>query len=627
MQKKLLTISVLVSGRKDTTEKCLDSLRSLRGRLDSELILVDTGCNEEMRQILERYTDQIIDFEWCNDFAKARNTALKQASGEWFLYLDDDEWFEDTTPVSDFLLSDQAADYDQAVYKARNYSNIQGTSYTEEWVSRMMRIEPDTRFVGKVHEYMSPARGKCKAIDAFVHHYGYVFADDSSREKHFNRNEPLLKEMIALEPDNMIWRIQLVQEYANVRKTKQLRKAAEDTLQNIIHKDQPYMNQCRGVFYHAVIMSLFIEEKYQDALNVIKSALRDIRNSRECQCSLYNYGIECAMKTGDYEAAEQYSEKYMEIYTDINQHPEQDEQQKIISESIIFVKDAVNQEVYDKNLLFWAVSMIRQDNCSNIGEWRKKQIEEYIQTLLDGNGGFLRMPEQIWEIGHARVVDVEGMLLNMDLSQWMAAVSVVLSETTPAELERIEKRIRGVQTMENIRYSYCKMRFADILVLVEDEESCGYIDLRNQFGSFASQTLDFYRKVYVPDAFEDEMEMLPEHCQTAVWLDRMLNCGDNNWEEMLRCLRECVKSYPEMGGLVKKFADLIGKEQEQAAREAQAAAAELQSMVEQVKPKIMLMLESGMSAEAYQVVQQLHQILPDNAQVEQLEVLVRSRLM
>ena len=161
------------------------------------------------------------------------------------------------------------------------------------------------------------------------------------------------------------------------------------------------------------------------------------------------------------------------------------------------------------------------------------------------------------------------------------------------------------------------MRFADILVLVEDEESCGYIDLRNQFGSFASQTLDFYRKVYVTDAFEGEMEMLPEHCQTAVWLDRMLNCGDNNWEEMLRCLRECVKSYPEMGGLVKKFADLIGKEQEQAAREAQAAAAELQSMVEQVKPKIMLMLESGMSAEAYQVVQQLHQILPDNAQVEQ----------
>lgn len=110
MQKKLLTISVLVSGRKDTTEKCLDSLRSLRGRLDSELILVDTGCNEEMRQILERYTDQIIDFKWCNDFAKARNAALKQASGEWFLYLDDDEWFEDTTPVSDFLLSDQAAD-------------------------------------------------------------------------------------------------------------------------------------------------------------------------------------------------------------------------------------------------------------------------------------------------------------------------------------------------------------------------------------------------------------------------------------------------------------------------------------------------------------------------------------
>ena len=73
MSKKILTISLLVSGREKTTKKCLDSLAGLLERLDSELILVDTGCGEALREELRGYTDQIIPFVFCNDFAKARN--------------------------------------------------------------------------------------------------------------------------------------------------------------------------------------------------------------------------------------------------------------------------------------------------------------------------------------------------------------------------------------------------------------------------------------------------------------------------------------------------------------------------------------------------------------------------
>ena len=90
----LLTISVLISNRPDTVRKCLDSIRPLLARVSSELILVDTGCGEQVRGIIEEYTDNIVDFKWCRDFAKARNAGLERAGGEWFLYLDDDEWFE-----------------------------------------------------------------------------------------------------------------------------------------------------------------------------------------------------------------------------------------------------------------------------------------------------------------------------------------------------------------------------------------------------------------------------------------------------------------------------------------------------------------------------------------------------
>ena len=60
-EKLLLTISILISNRPDTVEKCLKSLNSLRKKVPSELILVDTGCGEQVREMIEPYADEIID--------------------------------------------------------------------------------------------------------------------------------------------------------------------------------------------------------------------------------------------------------------------------------------------------------------------------------------------------------------------------------------------------------------------------------------------------------------------------------------------------------------------------------------------------------------------------------------
>lgn len=76
-----LTISLLVSDRMETLRKCLDSLKPLLRELDSELIAVFTGKNEETLELLQQYTSHIIPFTWCDDFSKARNAGLKEARG------------------------------------------------------------------------------------------------------------------------------------------------------------------------------------------------------------------------------------------------------------------------------------------------------------------------------------------------------------------------------------------------------------------------------------------------------------------------------------------------------------------------------------------------------------------
>ena len=86
-----LTISILLSDRLNTIEKCLNSIVPLLQQVPCELILTITGKDPKVRKLAEQYTDHIIDYKWIDDFADARNQGLKVAKGEWFLFIDDDD--------------------------------------------------------------------------------------------------------------------------------------------------------------------------------------------------------------------------------------------------------------------------------------------------------------------------------------------------------------------------------------------------------------------------------------------------------------------------------------------------------------------------------------------------------
>ena len=114
-EKLKLTISLLVSNSIDTIEKCMNSLVPLLKQVPSELIIVDTGGTDGSIEIARKYADKVVPFTWCNDFAKARNAGLKEAQGEWFLFLDDDEWFEDVDSIIAFLNTNEYLNYNSAL--------------------------------------------------------------------------------------------------------------------------------------------------------------------------------------------------------------------------------------------------------------------------------------------------------------------------------------------------------------------------------------------------------------------------------------------------------------------------------------------------------------------------------
>ena len=254
--KPILSIALLVSNRKDTIQRCLDSLTPIREAIPSELIILDTGCDTGLRELLNQYADKIEKFTWIKDFSAARNVTVKMSEGEWYMYLDDDEWFVETTDLIEFFQSGEYKNYGYANYIQRNYLDWQGSQWADAWVSRMSKRTPELHFESKIHEYMVPMEGNCKAFYSYVDHYGYIYDNEEKLWQHYERNSTLLREMIEEEPTNLRWRIHLAQEYRTMCMWHELYDMGTQCLSLVEGKDEMYSNIYLGCFFACRILAM-----------------------------------------------------------------------------------------------------------------------------------------------------------------------------------------------------------------------------------------------------------------------------------------------------------------------------------------------------------------------------------
>ncbi len=323
MQKRpILSISVLASNRKDTIRRCLDSLIPIMEQIPSELILVDTSTDPQIRPILKEYTDTIVSFTWCNDFSKARNAGLALAKGEWFLYIDDDEWFVEIEELIHFFKSGEYKTYGCANYIQRNFHDIDFLYYSDSWVSRIIKLKKDTHFESKIHEYLVPVPGQCKNIRAVANHTGYICVTEEDTKKRFKRNSVLLLEMIEEQPECLRWRVQLAQEYNSVKMWKELWEFCEENLEYTKDRYDKLDSRDIGTFYAGAMEALIALEDYEKAKEIGKKALADKRCSTLCQAYIYLRFAVMAFRKKQWTLAVKSIEAYFIIREDLEKYPD-----------------------------------------------------------------------------------------------------------------------------------------------------------------------------------------------------------------------------------------------------------------------------------------------------------------
>lgn len=320
-QKPQLTISILISNRPDTVKKCLDSVQHLLDTVPSELILTDTGCGKEVRSIIEQYTEHIIDFTWCKDFAKARNAGLRQARGEWFLFLDDDEWFESTAEIESFFCTGEYRKYGLGGYIQRNYLDKSGTVYSDLPVARMIRLEKGIEFIYSIHEVFNRVPGEVKMFRDYVHHYGYAYATREEKIAHTMRNVELLLVENEKAPGNMKHAVQLAQEYNVLEDWEKSRELSERTI--AYAKKHPIeVAFCRDSLYCNVVQTLQRQNRVDEEIETGERYLREEKIDPLAQAMLYGLLAVAYVRSGKPEQALQCAEQYVRRYRDYCSAPD-----------------------------------------------------------------------------------------------------------------------------------------------------------------------------------------------------------------------------------------------------------------------------------------------------------------
>ncbi len=196
-QKPILTIGMIVKNEIRCLERCFQSLQPLRDAIPCELIVADTGSTDGTRELAMQYADVCFDFPWCNDFSAARNAVMDRASGDWYLSIDADEFFdEDVSELVAFLSSGQNNHISVCTLTIRNYitPDMLG-EFTDFAATRILNMASGIRYTGVIHErWVLPSGSYWHTFThTILHHDGYAYETKENALRKAERNLALLE--------------------------------------------------------------------------------------------------------------------------------------------------------------------------------------------------------------------------------------------------------------------------------------------------------------------------------------------------------------------------------------------------------------------------------------------------
>lgn len=254
-----ISLCMIVKNEEKMLGACLNSIKDLV----DEIIIVDTGSDDNTKEIAKEFTDLIYDFEWVDDFAAARNFAFSKGTKDYLMWLDADDFIY---PLDQHkfreLKKNLNPDVDVVIMNYNLGVDGDGKAKVQFKRERLIKKSRNYQWVEPVHEYVE-----------FNYGHNILYSDIaiSHRQKNnriTDRNlkiiEKVLKEKGELHP-------RLLYYYGRELTANQRFKEAIEAFDGFLLKD----NLNSASFYLTVFQDMYhCYNELNDKESAIKSLLR-----------------------------------------------------------------------------------------------------------------------------------------------------------------------------------------------------------------------------------------------------------------------------------------------------------------------------------------------------------------
>jgi glycosyltransferase involved in cell wall biosynthesis len=211
VSKPTITLCMIVRDEESMLGACLASARSAV----TDMVVVDTGSRDKTKQVAADAGARVFDFAWCDDFAAARNEALKHARGAWVLVLDADERLAPGCAAR-LRAAVEGVRFDCGMLRLHDAARVDASledvvsgrerAAEAQLVPRLLRRTDGLAYVDAIHENVMPwlrRRGmKVGGVDVDIVHLGATAEVVGAKAK-IGRNIRLLNVRIERNPGDL----------------------------------------------------------------------------------------------------------------------------------------------------------------------------------------------------------------------------------------------------------------------------------------------------------------------------------------------------------------------------------------------------------------------------------------
>lgn len=261
----MLSLCMIVKNEDENLRWCLSKVSDLV----DEIIVVDTGSTDITKSIVAEFTDKVYDFDWCNDFAAARNFSISKATNNWILVLDADEYVSDCMRDKIYnFVNDKGNDKIAGRIKRINW--IEDNESTKKCFERISRLfnRKYFQYEGTIHEQIVAKDGMAYSmvsVDITINHTGYT-KEVVNKTNKLKRNMDMLTKAIEDKPNDPYLYFQLGKTYYMKKDYNTSCRYFEKALSFQLDFRLEYVEDLIETYGYALINS----EKYLDAMSIEK---------------------------------------------------------------------------------------------------------------------------------------------------------------------------------------------------------------------------------------------------------------------------------------------------------------------------------------------------------------------